>query len=72
MTSEPQTLTSVGYGSGYYDNNLHCSWLLDAPITGQVQVKVMDIDIHASPECSRDYLRVRDVRMVRECEHIYV
>ncbi|XP_052266137.1 ovochymase-1-like [Dreissena polymorpha] len=59
ITSSATFLSSPGYdGHSYYDNNIQCSWLIQAPAGMIVRLKFQDFFTEKIADCSYDYLAV--------------
>ncbi|XP_053565459.1 embryonic protein UVS.2-like isoform X2 [Bombina bombina] len=58
LTSFNGSLTSVNYPSAY-PNNTKCLWLIRTP-SDQVMLTMVAFDVHPSPNCMSDYIKIYD------------
>ena len=57
-----QVITSPGYGSSNYPLGVHCDWVLDGGARNtRIQVKITEMNLEDSPDCSKDSLNIEDI-----------
>lgn len=63
MSDSIQTVTSPGYPNGY-QNDLDCTWVLNAPIGSRLWLNITNIDIEAHSSCNFDILAIFNSRFI--------
>ncbi|XP_073459947.1 astacin-like metalloendopeptidase [Aquarana catesbeiana] len=59
FTTNGGTVVSPNYPSSY-PNNVNCTYIIIAPPQNQVMLTFSDFGLESSPQCSNDYLEIRD------------
>lgn len=53
-----QFYSHARYGNQNYDINMDCEWLIQAPVSSNVQLIFLTFDLETSENCTYDYVQV--------------
>lgn len=69
QVTEPTVLSSHN-GDGVYDNNLNCTWFIQAPLNKLIVFKFLYIDLEMNVECYNDFVAVFDGPLVNDSNRL--